>query len=112
MSKQESKKRERERSPNNRTTTGFRIADELWAQLQPRLSVPVNTHRGWREDAHVYQIATVPKPFPPCRVRGIVQPVSARVHPDHQQMAEVLTAPASTARSQRWPGHYFGRGWR
>ena len=45
MSKQESKKRERDRSPNNRTTTGFRISEELWAQLQPLLPRHVNTHR-------------------------------------------------------------------
>src|SRR5437868_8802429 len=45
MSKQESKKRERERTPNNRTTTGFRISDELWAVLEPLLPVHVNTHR-------------------------------------------------------------------
>src|SRR5439155_14951969 len=45
MNKQESKNRERERTPNNRTTTGFRISDELWAVLQPLLPVHVNTHR-------------------------------------------------------------------
>jgi transposase len=45
MKKQEAKNRERERSPNNRTTTGFRISDELWAVLQPLLPVHVNTHR-------------------------------------------------------------------
>jgi putative transposase len=45
MSKQETKQRERERTPNNRTTTGFRISDELWAVLQPLLPVHVNTHR-------------------------------------------------------------------
>jgi hypothetical protein len=45
MSKQESKKRERERSPNNCTMTGFRMSDKLWAQLQPLLPVHVNTHR-------------------------------------------------------------------
>ena len=45
MSKQESKKRERKRTPNNRTTTGFRISDELWAVLQPLLPVHVNIHR-------------------------------------------------------------------
>jgi transposase len=38
-------KRERVRTPNNRTTTGFRISDELWAVLQPLLPVHVNTHR-------------------------------------------------------------------
>jgi transposase len=37
--------RTRQRSPNNRTTTGFRISDELWAVLAPLLPVPVNTHR-------------------------------------------------------------------
>src|SRR6266571_3759711 len=45
MKRQETKKRERERTPNNRTTTGFRISDELWAVLQPLLPVHVNTHR-------------------------------------------------------------------
>ncbi len=45
MKSQETKKRERERTPNNRTTTGFRISDELWTQLQPLLPVHVNTHR-------------------------------------------------------------------
>src|SRR6266700_7883673 len=45
MREQETKKRERQRTPNNRTTTGFRISDELWAVLQPLLPVHVNTHR-------------------------------------------------------------------
>src|SRR5437016_12333334 len=45
MKKQENKKRSRERTPNNRTTTGFRLSDELWAVLQPLLPVHVNTHR-------------------------------------------------------------------
>jgi transposase len=45
MNRQETRKRERERTPNNRTTTGFRISDKLWAQLQPLLPVHVNTHR-------------------------------------------------------------------
>jgi putative transposase len=45
MNRQETKKRERERTPNNRTTTGFRISDELWALLHPRLPEHVNTHR-------------------------------------------------------------------
>jgi putative transposase len=38
-------KRTRARTPNNRTTTGFRISDELWAVLEPLLPVRVNTHR-------------------------------------------------------------------
>jgi putative transposase len=38
-------KRTRERTPNNRTTTGFRISDALWAVLAPLLPVRVNTHR-------------------------------------------------------------------
>jgi transposase len=38
-------KRTRARTPNNRTTTGFRISDALWAVLQPLLPVHVNTHR-------------------------------------------------------------------
>jgi putative transposase len=45
MSEQELKKRSRKRTPNNRTTTGFRISDELWAVLQPLLPLPLNTHR-------------------------------------------------------------------
>jgi transposase len=45
MSKQEHKKRSRERTPNNRTTTGFRISADLWAVLQPLLPGHVNTHR-------------------------------------------------------------------
>ena len=45
MNKHETKPRNRKRSPNNRTTTGFRISDELWAQLQPLLPMHVNTHR-------------------------------------------------------------------
>jgi putative transposase len=37
--------RERGRTPNNRTTTGFRVSDALWAVLEPLLPVHVNTHR-------------------------------------------------------------------
>src|SRR6184192_4440796 len=45
MNRQKTKKRERERTPNNRTTTGFRSSDELWAVLEPLLPVHRNTHR-------------------------------------------------------------------
>src|SRR2546427_8828932 len=45
MKKQETTKRNRKRTPNNRTTTGFRLSDELWAVLEPVLPVHVNTHR-------------------------------------------------------------------
>jgi transposase len=45
MNKQEHQKRSRKRTPNNRTTTGFRISDALWAVLQPLLPVHVSTHR-------------------------------------------------------------------
>ncbi len=45
MNEQEKQKQNRQRIPNNRTTTGFRISDELWAVLQPLLPVHVNTHR-------------------------------------------------------------------
>jgi transposase len=38
-------KRTRRRSPNNQTTTGFRISDKLWGVLQPIVPVHVNTHR-------------------------------------------------------------------
>jgi putative transposase len=38
-------KRTRTRNPSNKTTTGFRVSDKLWAVLQPVLPVHVNTHR-------------------------------------------------------------------
>jgi transposase len=37
--------RTRRRTPNNPTTTGFRISDELWAVLQPQIPEHKNTHR-------------------------------------------------------------------
>ena len=45
MKQRETPKRNRERTSNSRTTTGFRISDELWAVLQPLLPVPLDTHR-------------------------------------------------------------------
>ena len=45
MKPHETKERERQRTPNNRTTTGFRVSDALWAVLEPLLPVHVNTHR-------------------------------------------------------------------
>ena len=45
MNTSEPKPRSRPRSPNNRTTTGFRVSDELWAVLEPLLPVHVTTHR-------------------------------------------------------------------
>ncbi len=33
------------RTPDNPTTTGFRVSDELWAVLEPLLPVHQNTHR-------------------------------------------------------------------
>ena len=45
MSKQDTTNQRRERTPNNRTTTGYRISDELWEVLQPLLPTHVNTHR-------------------------------------------------------------------
>ncbi len=38
-------KRTRPRSANHKTTTAFRVSDELWAVLQPLLPEHVNTHR-------------------------------------------------------------------
>jgi putative transposase len=38
-------KRTRARTPNNKTTTGFRISDELWTVFEPLLPQRVNTHR-------------------------------------------------------------------
>jgi transposase len=45
MSTEATSTRTRARTPNNQTTTGFRISDELWAVLEPLLPVHVNTHR-------------------------------------------------------------------
>jgi putative transposase len=45
MSTQTTAKRTRARTPNNKTTTGFRVSDELWAVLEPLLPTRVNTHR-------------------------------------------------------------------
>jgi putative transposase len=45
MSGEETRKRKRQRTPNNHTTTGYRVSDELWAVLQPLLPVSINTHR-------------------------------------------------------------------
>ena len=45
MNTQATPKRTRARTPNNRTTTGFRVSDELWAVLEPLLPVRKNTHR-------------------------------------------------------------------
>src|SRR5204863_51369 len=45
MSEPTTPKRARPRTPNNPTTTGFRLSDELWAKLEPLLPVHPNTHR-------------------------------------------------------------------
>ena len=45
MNEEQTNKRTRARTPNNKTKTGFRIADALWAVLQPVLPVHVNKHR-------------------------------------------------------------------
>ncbi len=45
MSTETAAKRTRARTPNNTTTTGFRISDELWAVMEPLLPKRVNTHR-------------------------------------------------------------------
>src|SRR5262245_43644458 len=45
MSETTTPKRTRTRTPNNRTTTGFRISDELWTVLEPLLPEHVNLHR-------------------------------------------------------------------
>ena len=45
MSKQPLAQRSRARSPNNQTTTGVRLSDDLWKGLEPGWPVRVNTHR-------------------------------------------------------------------
>lgn len=45
MSNEKTPKRTRARTPNNCTTTGFRVSDELWLVLEPLLPLNVNTHR-------------------------------------------------------------------
>jgi transposase len=50
MKHTETTQRSRQRTPNNRTTTGFQISDALWAVLHPLLPIHSNTHRqsgGW-----------------------------------------------------------------
>ena len=68
MSEKQRPKRTRSRTPNNRTTTGFRISDELWHVLEPLLPARVNTHRfgggrprvadRWCADAIFYVLRT------------------------------------------------------
>ena len=45
MITQETTRSKRARTPNNKTTTGFRVYDELWSVLEPLLPVHTNTHR-------------------------------------------------------------------
>lgn len=45
MNEKTTTKRGRPRTPNNETTTGFRISDELWAVMERLLPERVNTHR-------------------------------------------------------------------
>lgn len=45
MSTQTVAKRSRPRTPNNQTTTGFRISDGLWAVMRPLIPERANTHR-------------------------------------------------------------------
>ena len=45
MNEKPTLERTRVRTPNNRTTTGFRISDELWTVLEPLLPTRRNTHR-------------------------------------------------------------------
>lgn len=45
MNQEPCAKRTRARTPNNPTTTGFRVLDALWAVLEPLLPTRVNTHR-------------------------------------------------------------------
>src|ERR687885_611614 len=45
MNETTSTKRTRVRTPNNRTTTAFRVSDALWAGLEPLIPVRLNLHR-------------------------------------------------------------------
>src|SRR5690349_6677579 len=45
MNTQTPAKRTRARTPNNKTTTGFRVSDQLWAVMEPLIPVHVNRHR-------------------------------------------------------------------
>ena len=45
MNEPTTSKRQRAHAPNNQTTTGFRVSDELWAVLEPLLPKRANTHR-------------------------------------------------------------------
>ena len=45
LNEEQTPKRTRARTPNNKTTTGFRISEALWEVWQPLLPVHVNKHR-------------------------------------------------------------------
>ena len=45
MNTQLTPKRTRARTPNNHTTTAFRVSDALWAVLEPIIPPHPNTHR-------------------------------------------------------------------
>ena len=45
MKNETKEKRTRQRTAKNRTTSGYRISDEMWAVLEPVVPVPVNPHR-------------------------------------------------------------------
>jgi len=45
MKKETTTQRTRKATPKNRTTTGYRVSDELWQILEACLPVHVNTHR-------------------------------------------------------------------
>jgi len=60
------KERTRARTPNNKTTTGFRISDELWEVLQPLLPEHRNTHPLGGGRPRRGQIESAPMPFSTC----------------------------------------------
>src|SRR5438270_426255 len=103
MNRQATKEREREQTPNNRTTTEFRISDELWAVLHPLLPVHVNTHRGWREDAHGRRIVTVPSHFLPEASEEQPQGMCLGKGYDYQEVRDIL-------REFGFPAHIRPRG--
>src|SRR5919206_530360 len=89
--------RTRPRTPNNRTTTGFRISDELWAVLEPLIPVRVNTHRfgggrprtarGEAKGTHPGALHRRALPLSACHMAG---PRPLRLQPPHIHIQDIF----------------------
>jgi transposase len=110
---------------DNRTTTAFRISDELWAVLQPLLPVSVNPHRfsGGRPrvpdrtcaDAIFYVLrtgcqwqATLLSCYHPAGTTATEKPsasaMGSSVMPSQRRLRSVTTSPTSRPRESKSSG--------